>query len=62
MKFPRFLFIEEVAEILRADEKTVRRRVASGRLKAIKEGGRVLIRESEVERYLSELEKRGASR
>lgn len=62
MKIPRFLFIDEVAKILRADEKTIRRRIASGRIRAIKEGGRVLIRESEVERYINELEQRGASR
>lgn len=52
MKIPKFYLIPEVAKILRASEKTIRRRISSGKLKARKEGGRWLIPEAEVWRYL----------
>ncbi|MCG8602495.1 MAG: helix-turn-helix domain-containing protein [Verrucomicrobiales bacterium] len=55
MNFPKFYRIPEVAKILRASEKTVRRRISSGKLKARKEGGRLLISEAEVHRYLEGL-------
>ena len=55
MSFPKFFRIPEVAEILRASEKTVRRRIRSGKIKARKEGGRILIPDVEIQRYLDAL-------
>jgi excisionase family DNA binding protein len=46
------LTLQEVAAILRASIKTVRRRIEDGQLKAFKEGGRILVLESELEKYL----------
>lgn len=55
MNFPRYLLLPEVAEILRLDVKSVRRRIRSGKLKSFKEGGRVLVRESDLQEYLEDL-------
>lgn len=45
--------LEEVAERLRISIKTLRRRIASGAIKAFKEGGRIRIWESDLEDYLA---------
>jgi excisionase family DNA binding protein len=52
MNVGRILILSEVAEILRTSIKTVRRRIASGELRAFKEGGRVCVLLSDVEEYL----------
>lgn len=52
MNIGRILTLEEVADFLKTSVKTVRRRVASGKLKAFKEGGRVLVLEAELEEYI----------
>jgi len=57
MKIPRFYFLPEVAAVLRLNVKSVRRRIKSGKLKSVKEGGRVLVRESDLEQYLDSLER-----
>ena len=46
------LTLEEVAAILKTSVKTVRRRIASGKLKAFKEGGRVVVLEPDLEAYI----------
>lgn len=51
-KFGEILTLEEVAGLLKASVKTVRRRIASGRLVAFKEGGRVCVLKRELEAYL----------
>lgn len=48
----RLLKIPEVAAEMRADEKTVYRRIQSGKLKAQKEGGRWLVWRSVLLAYL----------
>lgn len=52
MKRSRILTLEECAEELRASVKTIRRRINCGELRAFKEGGRVLVLESELEAFL----------
>ena len=52
MKSIELLRIEEVAQRLRASEKTVRRRIAEGRIPSFKEGGRIFVLESALEAYL----------
>jgi len=52
MNIGRILTLDEVADFLKTSVKTVRRRVASGKLKAFKEGGRVLVLEAELEEYI----------
>lgn len=52
MKIGRFLNVQEVAVALRVSVETVRRRISSGKLKSFKEGGRVLVREADLEDYL----------
>ena len=52
MSAPRFLLIEEVADRLRLHSKSVRRRISEGKIKSFKEGGRVCVLESELEKYL----------
>lgn len=54
MKVGRMMFLEEVAEILRKSVKTVRRRVDTGKLKAFKEGGRIMVLEADLEAYLEQ--------
>lgn len=49
----RLLKIHEIATEMQADEKTVYRRIQSGKLKAFKEGGRWMIRRSELLAYLT---------
>jgi excisionase family DNA binding protein len=52
MSIFRILTLPEVAEILRASVKTVRRRIATGDLRAFKEGGRVCVLLSDLEEYM----------
>ena len=49
---PNILTLEEVANHLKVSVKTVRRRVVSQEIKSFKEGGRVLILETEFVGYL----------
>jgi excisionase family DNA binding protein len=58
MKAIELLRIEEVAQRLRASEKTVRRRVAEGRIPSFKEGGRIFVLESDLDDYLQRQIKR----
>ena len=51
MNIRAILTLEEVAAILKTSVKTVRRRIASGKLRSFKEGGRVLVFESDLEDY-----------
>lgn len=46
------LFVEEVAAELRLNHKTVRRHISSGRLPAVKQGGRWFIRRSALDEFL----------
>jgi excisionase family DNA binding protein len=48
------LLIPEVAKQLRTTEATVRYWIATGKLASLRPGRRVLIRASEVERFLAE--------
>ena len=47
------LKIHQIAAEMRADEKTVYRRIQSGKLKAFKEGGRWMIWRSQLLTYLN---------
>jgi len=49
---PEILTLPEVAEYLKTSTKTVRRRIASGKLGAFKEGGNVRVLEAELNRYI----------
>jgi excisionase family DNA binding protein len=53
------LRIHQIAAELCADEKTVYRRIWSGKLKAFKEGGRWLMRRSALRRYLNDCVPKG---
>jgi len=53
LKTDRILILDEVAEWLNASVKTVRRRIASGQLRAFKEGGRVCVLESDLVSYIT---------
>lgn len=52
MKPAVLLSLEAVADRLLSSVKTVRRRIDSGALRAIKEGGRIRILEEDLEEYL----------
>ena len=55
----KILTMVEVAEYLKASVKTVRRRIASGKLKAFKDGGRLLVLASDLEEYVqSQIDRR----
>ncbi len=62
MKADEILTLEEVAQLLKASVKTVRRRIASGKLRAFKEGGRVCVLHSEFEAYINQQLERSATR
>ena len=47
--------LAEVAEYLKISIKTVRRRIASGKLGAFKEGGNLRVLRSELDRYIQSL-------
>jgi excisionase family DNA binding protein len=49
----RLLKVYEMAAEMQADEKTVYRRIRSGKLKAFKEGGRWMIWRSQLLAYLN---------
>ncbi len=49
----KLLTVSEVAERLRLHEMTVRRHIKSGRLRAIRAGGRIRIGESELDEFMS---------
>ena len=49
---PDIMTLPEVAAYLKSSVKTVRRRIASGKIVAFKEGGRVLVLASELDRYI----------
>jgi len=49
----RLLKVPEIAAEMRADEKTVYRRIRDGKLKAFKEGGRWMIWRSQLLAYLN---------
>lgn len=51
---PEIMTLPEVAEYLKTSVKTVRRRIASGKIAAFKEGGRVLVLASELARYMQQ--------
>ena len=49
------LTVSQVAEYLQISEKTIRRLIANGKIKASKVGGRAWrIKESDIEHYLNE--------
>jgi excisionase family DNA binding protein len=50
----RLLTVSEVAELMRVSNMTVYRLIKSGQLKALRVGKNYRIRESEVDRYLSD--------
>ena len=52
-----FLFINEAAEVLRVDTKTVRRWIESGKLQARKHGSQWIIFTSEIKSYFERLKK-----
>ena len=54
MNVGEILTLEEVATHLKASVKTVRRRIASGKLPAFKEGGRVCVLLRDLEAYIEE--------
>ena len=54
------LTLPEVAARLKTSVKTVRRRIASSKLPAFKEGGRVLVLAGDLENYIqSQIDRRG---
>jgi excisionase family DNA binding protein len=55
----RYLLIEEVAEITRSSESTVRYWLSVGKLKSIRPGRRRLIPEAELRRFLGGQERDG---
>lgn len=57
----RLLKVPEMATEMCADEKTVYRRIRSGKLKAFREGGRWLIWRSTLRAYLGKPETDGGS-
>jgi excisionase family DNA binding protein len=48
---PEYLTVREVAAVYRVNEITVRRHIRSGRLRAVKVGGRVRVRKEEVDAF-----------
>lgn len=46
--------LREAAEILRCSVKTIERRNTDGKIKAIRDGRKVLIEMTEIERYIAE--------
>lgn len=59
MKTDEILSLDEVAEILKISVKTVRRRIASGKIRFFKEGGRIRVLNSELDKYVSGLIQKG---
>lgn len=48
----RYLTVAEIAELVRMDEKTVRRAIRAGRLPAFQPGGRYLVREQDARNWI----------
>ena len=59
MKADEILTLEEVAEILKSSVKTVRRRIAFGKIRSFKEGGRVRVLNSDLDDYINGLIEKG---
>lgn len=55
---PDFLTVREVAGRLRCSDKTIRRRIASGRLRAIRHDGRLLVAVADYWSYVDQLRRR----
>jgi excisionase family DNA binding protein len=51
----KFYTIKEVADLLRISKPTLYRLMSSGKLKAVKLGGRTLFKESELNRFIKSL-------
>jgi excisionase family DNA binding protein len=51
--------VHEAAEVLAISRSRFYELVAEGRIRTLKEGARTLVRRSELERYLDELDVRG---
>lgn len=51
--------VREAAEVLAISRSRFYELVAEGRIRTLKEGARTLVRRSELERYLDELDRRG---
>lgn len=61
-KRPDILTLSEVAEYLRTSVKTVRRRIASGKLMSIKEGGRRVVLAGDLDAYIQGHKERRGTR
>jgi hypothetical protein len=48
---PEYLSVREVAQVYKVDELTVRRHIRTGKLRAVKVGGRVRVRKDDLERF-----------
>lgn len=48
------LTLSEVAAHLKSSVKTVRRRISAGKLQAFKEGGRIRVLASELQKYIEQ--------
>ncbi len=59
MKTDEILTLEEVAGILKSSVKTVRRRIAFGKIRSFKEGGRVRVLNSDLDDYIQGLIEKG---
>lgn len=55
---PDFLTVREVAKRLRCSDKTIRRRIASGRLRALRHDGRLLVPIADYWSYVDHLRRR----
>lgn len=54
----RLLTIEQVAELLNCSRRTVERRIGQGLIPAVREGGRTMVTETELEHYIAGLRRR----
>ena len=52
MPIPTLLSIEETSKLLRVSDRSVQRRIKAGKLKRVKIGHRVLVKESDIIEYL----------
>lgn len=62
MSTGEILILPEVAERLKASVKTVRRRIADGKIRAFKEGGRVCVLATDLADYLEKIIRTAAPR
>jgi excisionase family DNA binding protein len=49
-----FYYLDEVADYFKVNERTVRRWITSGKLEAMKWGGRWLIAESDIKEFIKQ--------